>query len=111
MAEGTSLLADGLKCNTVLLYNNNIGNDGAAVLGEALIINTSLTDLRLSFNRVGDEGAAALGAALEDNATLTELDMEHNRIGEEGATLLLKALMEFNITLTELYLSGNDALS
>ena len=47
---------------TVLTLNRNeIGNDGAAALGECLKYNTSLTELSLYGNEIGYNGASALG--------------------------------------------------
>jgi NLR family CARD domain-containing protein 3 len=44
----------------------------------------------------------ALGAALESNTSLIYLSLHFNRIGADGAASLLKALVEGNITLTQL---------
>jgi hypothetical protein len=70
---------------------NNIVNDGAVALGEALKVNASLTELWLDENSIGDEGAAALGEALKSNAVLTQL---HLGLWEES--LLVMASREFH---------------
>ena len=43
------------------LSDNEIGDDGAAALGECLKYNKSLTTFDLSDNEIGDDSAAALG--------------------------------------------------
>ena len=55
------------------LWGNNIGDVGAAAIGEALKRNAVLTFLSLSGNNIGDVGAAAIGEALKGNAVLQEL--------------------------------------
>ena len=47
-----------------------------------------LTSLNLRFNQLGDEGAEAIGDALKVNGVLTHLNLVHNEIGVEGAKAL-----------------------
>ena len=46
-----------------------------------------LTDLVLWDNNIGDEGAKALASALRVNGVLKTLDLRYNEIGDEGAIL------------------------
>lgn len=78
------------------LYINQIRDEGAAMIGEALKTNAALTELRcvdggrhgckyqlmvanfncthsLGDNQIGDDGAAAIGEALKTNAALSVL--------------------------------------
>ena len=55
------------------LYDNNIGDEGATALAEALKENTTLTTLNLASNKIGDEGATALAEALKENKNLIEV--------------------------------------
>lgn len=48
--------------------------------------------LNLSWNGFGNEGAFALGEALKVNSVLTELDISNNHINNEGAIKLCKGL-------------------
>jgi len=89
-----------------LSTGNQIGDEGAATLAEALKHNTSLTTLDLRGNRIGDEGAAMLAEAVQHNTSLTTLNLAGNRIGDEGAATLAKALEEHNITLSKLEIEG-----
>ncbi|CAF4417020.1 unnamed protein product, partial [Adineta steineri] len=58
----------------------------------------TLTKLELHENQIGDEGAQYLGEALQNNTTLTKLDLSYNRIRAEGAKNLGKALVKTHYT-------------
>jgi hypothetical protein len=68
-------------------YSNNIGTEGAKVIGEALKVNTLLTYIGLNGNNIGAEGGKAIGEALKVNTSLTEILLQRNNIGDEGARL------------------------
>ena len=55
------------------LYNNNIGDAGAAAIANAIAVNASLKSLELFGNQIGDAGAAAIANAIAVNASLTKL--------------------------------------
>jgi hypothetical protein len=82
---------------------NNIGDQGAITLGEALKDNATLTHLDLSWNKIGDEGASGIGKGLKANSTLTSLSLWSNEIGHAGAIGLGEGL-KANATLTSLWL-------
>ena len=108
---GAGFLSDVLAVNTTLtdldLSWNGIGDNGARSLSEALQVNTTLTDLDLSGNGIGASGAGFLSKALLMNATLSDLDLSGNGIGDSGADSLSEALT-VNATLTHLNLSLNE---
>jgi len=93
------LLQEALVENTTLtslsVSWNQIGDVGAAVLAQ----NTTLTSLDVSYNEIGAAGAAALA----QNTTLTSLDMGWNQIGAAGAAALAQ-----NTTLTSLHVDDNE---
>src|SRR3989338_8629223 len=91
---------------TLGLCGNEVGNEEAGRLAEALATNSTLTIFDLSVNEVGDEGAGRLAEALTINSTLTTLDLSFNQVGKEGAGRLAQALV-INSTLTTLHLSDN----
>ena len=70
-------------------------------MGEALAVNTTLTQLDLCDNALGEEGGRAMGEALAVNTTLTQLDLCGNKIGSTGASAISQAL-EVNKALTNL---------
>ena len=61
----------------ISLRGNNIGDEGAKAIGEALKENTSLTEIFL-WNNIGDEGGKAIGEALKVNTSLTMIDLNYN---------------------------------
>jgi hypothetical protein len=71
---------------------NQIGDEGAIALGEALAANTTLRRLHVNGNKVGQDGAVALAIALVDNAALEQLNVGANQIDAPGALAILEAL-------------------
>ncbi|EOD32724.1 hypothetical protein EMIHUDRAFT_42817, partial [Emiliania huxleyi CCMP1516] len=92
--EGAAAIAEALRGNRVLtdlnLGNNEIRDEGAAAIAEALRVNGVLTKLYLAFNSIGDDGAEALASALRVNGVLKNINLLRNDITVEGAALLLK---------------------
>jgi Ran GTPase-activating protein (RanGAP) involved in mRNA processing and transport len=103
-------VADALKVNTALqsldLWSNSIGAEGAIVLADALKENTGLQSLNLGSNSIGAEGAKALADALKVNTALQSLNLWSNSIGAEGTKALADAL-KVNTGLQSLNLNGN----
>ena len=56
------------------LYGNNIGDDGAKAIAEALKVNPVLTTLWLGSNNMGDAGKQAVRDAVKDQSGF-ELDL------------------------------------
>eukprot|EP00944_MAST-04C_sp_MAST-4C-sp1_P014138 g14138.t1 len=90
--EGAKYLGEALKVNTSLkkidLWDNNIGNEGAKYIAEALKVNTSLKEINLGNNNIGDEGVKHLAEASEVNMSLKKIDLSYNYIGDKGAKYL-----------------------
>ena len=76
----------------VYLERNQIGDQEATELSQALLTNTTLTTLNLGDNLIGDQGATELSHALQTNTSLTTLYLYANQIGDQGATDLSHAL-------------------
>jgi Ran GTPase-activating protein (RanGAP) involved in mRNA processing and transport len=76
--EGARVLATSLQGNKTLtsltFMGNNIGNEGAAAIADALP-HTILISLYLIQNNIGTDGATAIANALKNNSTLTALDL------------------------------------
>ena len=104
--EGAGRLAQALATSTTLttldLYKNQVGAEGAGRLAESLASNFTLTSLDLYGNQMGDEGAGRLAEALPSNSTLTTLDLSWNQLGDEGAGWLAEALAT-NSSLIEVH--------
>src|ERR1051325_1719771 len=60
------------------LYNNQIGDEGAKVIGNTLATNNSLQILYLYNNQIGDEVAKLIGNALATNTSLQILYLDNN---------------------------------
>ena len=108
---GAAAIGEALKGNRVLkklvLNNNKIGDAGAKAIGESLVFNRALTMLTLFSNKIGDAGAAAIAEGLSVNRALKELVLIINNIGDAGATAIGKALA-FNRVLNKLSLANNN---
>jgi hypothetical protein len=63
---------------------NDIGDEGAIVIAEALKVNAVLTELKLWGSSIGPEGAIAIAEALKVNAVLTKLAIQVNNMGDAG---------------------------
>ncbi|CAF2250775.1 unnamed protein product, partial [Rotaria magnacalcarata] len=58
----------------------------------------TLTTLNLTSNEIDDDGALYLANALVNNRTLTKLDLIQNQIGDEGAHYFADALTKNTVT-------------
>merc|ERR1712194_728710 len=58
------------RCKHLWLNDNDIRHEGAKLLSEALVSNTTLIALYLNYNNIGDLGLQHLLAALKQNKTL-----------------------------------------
>ena len=69
----------------MVISDNNLGDDGAVAIAEALKTNNTLTNLNLSSGqydriKIGPKGARALASMLEVNAKVTTLDLGGNHL-------------------------------
>ena len=88
------------------LSSNNITDEGAKRLAEAIKVNRKLQKLNTSSNKITDEGAKRLAEAIQVSTTLQELNISSNKITDEGAKRLAEAI-GVNRTLQELNISKN----
>ena len=66
-----------------------------------------LTDLNLGDNDIRDEGAAAIAEALRGNGVLKSIDLSRNRLDAEAGKALASAL-EKNAVLKKIDLRGSN---
>ncbi len=127
-----SMLVSNRSIQTILLSQNMIGDDGLKSLVEGLRGNHVVATLGLSDNDIHASGVQALSFSFRDTC-ITHLDLARNPISDEGAVLIAKFLpntlivldlsdcgvglegakaiataLESNVTLTRLYLDGNQ---
>ena len=58
------------------------------------VFNRVLTNLDLHFNQIGDEGAKAIAEALKVNPVLTKLDLSVNNLGDAGKKAVRDAVKD-----------------
>ena len=73
------------QLQTLLLWGNPIGSEGAVAFANMLTTNKSLAKLDVDHCSIQGEGAVCLAKALEKNSSVTEFDISGNPIGSEGA--------------------------
>ncbi|XP_042750938.1 dynein regulatory complex subunit 5 [Lagopus leucura] len=105
-ARAVSKLINCSKLEILHLCNNQICNEGAQALAQALAKNCTLTSLNLRLNHVEDEGGEAMGCALLTNTTLKSLHLGGNSLAEPTAVVFSQVLTH-NSTLTCINFSCN----
>ncbi|XP_012511602.1 PREDICTED: leucine-rich repeat-containing protein 74A [Propithecus coquereli] len=109
--EAAELLSQALSTNYRIkeldLSHNQFSDAGGEHLGQMLSINVGLQSLDLSWNHFHVRGAVALCNGLRSNVTLKKLDLSMNGFGNEGA-LALGEVLRLNSSLTYLDVSCND---
>jgi len=73
-------------------------------------VNSTLQELNLGWNDVGDDGALAIANALRVNSTLRVLDLFWNIIGNDGTRAIADSL-RVNRMLQTLYLESEDIVN
>jgi len=105
--EGGLILARMLLVNesiqTLVLQDNELGEDSGEKLGSALIQNKSLTKLKIAENKIKNKGAKSI---LENSEKLTSLDLSKNGISPEICNDL-KSLFKASKNLQELSWDSN----
>jgi len=89
---------------------NNIGDEGAKMIADALKVNQRLKTMSLIGNIIGDDGAKFIADALKDNHCLKMLLLSNNSICDDGAKMIADA-MKVNHSLRTLVLSDNKISS
>jgi Ran GTPase-activating protein (RanGAP) involved in mRNA processing and transport len=96
----------------LLLYSNNIGDEGCRTIAPALRTMTNLKWLYLSFNNIGDEGLAVLTNVVSAIPMLYDLALSDNKIGNVGCQCLLELIENDSLqSLTSLWLNRNPNIS
>ena len=94
------------KIKTWYLAGNDINDEGAKLLSEALKHNTICEALWLKRNPIKPNGAKYIGELLEINKSIKVLDMHNTGILDQGVEYLMNSLKKNN-TLRHLYLDAN----
>ncbi|KAM4014057.1 leucine-rich repeat-containing protein 71 isoform 2-T2 [Anomaloglossus baeobatrachus] len=100
------LISDDLGLVHISLRNNQINDNGARLIGQALrglkVTSKNLATLVLSYNHITDLGAGHIAQALRFNRSLLTLNLSSNRIGDQGALALAEVLGRFALTHPEI---------
>ena len=108
---GAAALGDMITDDTALeeLFIDRCGltSQGFVTLTAKLISNTSLKTLWLGGSLCGTEGAKAIHKMLQENKTLEKLYLENNDSLTNEDVSVIMAGLQYNTTLTELWLPGN----
>ena len=86
------LKANRIHLNILNLEGNELGDEGAVMLGSFLSTNSSLEVLNLAWNAIHLRGIAAVSKGLKANTVLQNLDISRNSISNEGATEISEVL-------------------
>ena len=86
------LKANRIHLNILNLEGNELGDEGAVMLGSFLSTNSSLEVLNLAWNAIHLRGIAAVSKGLKANKVLQNLDISRNTISNEGATEISEVL-------------------
>jgi NLR family CARD domain-containing protein 3 len=101
--EIAALLSTNSTITDLNVSDNDIGDDGVILIGDALLRNTSITRIDLSDNSIGLNGVKHLADAMTVNSTVTELELSGNyRISKKGADHLAHMLTR-NSTVSTLF--------
>ncbi|XP_075047958.1 leucine-rich repeat-containing protein 71 [Mixophyes fleayi] len=100
------LISDDLALAHISLRNNQIDDEGARLIGQAVrslkMTNKNLVSLVLSYNHITDLGAGYIAQALRLNRSLLSLNLSSNQIGDRGALALAEVLGQMSLTHTEI---------
>lgn len=105
-ALATEMIEHADRFVALSLDTTDIEEDGAIKIAEALTACQGMVALDLDSNTVGDIGAQALAEAATAHPSLNTLGLAHNNIGEAGGAALLKMLRR-NYAIVTMPLHGN----
>ena len=93
------------QLQTLILWGNAIGSEGAVACADLLATNTSLTKLNMWECNIQSEGAVRLAKAMGKKSTVRDFDISDNPIGSEGAVAFAD-MLAMNKSLAKLSMSG-----
>jgi hypothetical protein len=102
------LLRAGLTLTKVSFDNNELKDDAAQLLADAILCHEHLTALHLGFNNISDSGTECLADALLGRCALTLLDLQFNLIKDRGVRALLQVLPHSKLSFLDV---GGNRLS
>eukprot|EP01041_Mallomonas_annulata_P003922 gene3922-7823_t len=101
-----SALLTNTNVNNIDLSWNKMGPVSIVQIGRALHVNQHLMHLSLAYNAVKNEGAEVIGYSLSDNDSIQTLNLSHAGIGSKGCFMLAVGLRH-NRSVKLLNMTGN----
>jgi hypothetical protein len=95
-----------MNLKELYLNNNKLNDSSIDAISKFLKATKNLTKLDLSFNNITEEGALCIGEALRQNQSIDTLELCSNKIAS-GANYVIKSLI-INKTLRVINLSNNE---
>ena len=92
------------------LHDKCLGDEGVAVLSNALRVPNKLHSVRIAQSGLTDQGLRCITDALHANGTITHLDLSSNLIDSQGAELFAPLLGSHSCALKTLVLNSNHKL-
>ena len=92
--------------NSFFMFNTSVTKKTVQFVSDLFKI-TTLTSIDLDSNNIGDDGAKDIAEALKTNSTLTSIDLQSNNIGDDGAKDIAEAL-QINSSITSIKLKYNN---
>ena len=105
--EGLKPIFDVKTLQKLDLSNNNLSDDGAAILSDGLKSNNTLLELNISQNSIADKGAQEIAKAILINSSLQNIDISKNYISSEGLLYFMEAVNN-NCTLQIVNITHNN---
>ena len=105
-AKYFSLLRD-VHITDLIMWNCNIGPDGAVLVGTMVANNPSVTCLKLGENKIGNNGIRDLVNILKQSNNLQTLDLWGNDITHTGANCLKELITKDRSNISCLVLGAN----
>ena len=105
------------QLQTLVLWRNPIGSEGAVAFADMLATNKSLAKLNMTQCSIRGKDAVCLAKAMEKNSSVTEFDISFNSIGSEGAVAFAdmlatnKSLAKLDMTQCSIQGEGAVALA
>jgi len=84
------------------LSDNDLGDEGCAILSEVLKFNRSIHTLKLADNDISDVGLSEIVQSLRSNTTLRHLNLSGNQISDQGVEALCNILPESSLKTLDL---------
>lgn len=110
-AEGAAHISDMVSTSCLRelhLAENDLGDDGVAILAKGVLSNTSLRLLDIRANGVTSTGAMSLQGMISRSQFLSALCLANNELGDLGAAALARGLQRSTCVLRQLDVSENQ---